>query len=398
MRIWKNTSTLNGFDDGLTFTESKSKADIILLGSKPIEINQFPNLKGIFRAGVGRDNVPEKEAEKKDIIVKYPSDKTIKIIFNETASFTCSLIFRMLYKNLGTLDPWIKEPRRQLSKKILLVIGVGKIGSQVAQLMKQFLNVKTFDILHNEQSELKPLMQQADCVSIHIPNINDICEKKIIFIVGMPRCGSTLLSKIINYNNKFKDISENFNINNIIGTVKENMLDYKDKVKTFVDKTYDDNIIDKTLTNFEFIGVIRQVFPNAKIIHLKRNKMHHLWSNFTHIYSNGLKYTYDWEMMNDYHNYYIKYMEHWNKKYDDILNIQFEDILSDSDTVLKEIFEYIEEDFNEDCYDFYKKTDENNTVSNFQVKEPLQTNKVDKFEHYKELFEADDEIRKIFFK
>tara|TARA_Y100001935_G_scaffold255654_1_gene270555 strand:- start:14749 stop:15567 length:819 start_codon:yes stop_codon:yes gene_type:complete len=173
MRIWKNTSTLNGFDDGLTFTESKSKADIILLGSKPIEINQFPNLKGIFRAGVGRDNVPEKEAEKKDIIVKYPSDKTIKIIFNETASFTCSLIFRMLYKNLGTLDPWIKEPRRQLSKKILLVIGVGKIGSQVAQLMKQFLNVKTFDILHNEQSELKPLMQQADCVSIHIPNIND---------------------------------------------------------------------------------------------------------------------------------------------------------------------------------------------------------------------------------
>ena len=233
---------------------------------------------------------------------------------------------------------------------------------------------------------------------MNIPNIDDICDKKIIFIVGMPRCGSTLLSKIINYNNKFKDISENFNINVIIGTVKNNLLDYKDKVKSFVDKTYDDNIIDKTLTNFEFIGVIRQVFPNAKIIHLKRNKMHHLWSNFTHIYSNGLKYTYDWEMMNNYHNYYIKYMDHWNNKYDDILNVQFEDILSDSDTVLKEIFEYIEEDFDERCYDFYKKTDQNNTVSNFQVKEPLQKNKVDKFEEYRELFESDDVIREIFFK
>ena len=233
---------------------------------------------------------------------------------------------------------------------------------------------------------------------MNIPNIDDICDKKIIFIVGMPRCGSTLLSKIINYNNKFKDISENFNINDIIGTVKNNLLDYKDKVKSFVDKTYDDNIIDKTLTNFEFIGVIRQVFPNAKIIHLKRNKMHHLWSNFTHIYSNGLKYTYDWEMMNNYHNYYIKYMDHWNNKYDDILNVQFEDILSDSDTVLKEIFEYIEEDFDERCYDFYKKTDQNNTVSNFQVKEPLQKNKVDKFEEYRELFESDDVIREIFFK
>ena len=258
--------------------------------------------------------------------------------------------------------------------------------------LAKFEMVKNTYFMKDEYSKFEILKD------MNIPNINDICEKKIIFIVGMPRCGSTLLSKIINYNNKFKDISENFNINNIIGIVKENMLDYKDKVKTFVDKTYDDNIIDKTLTNFEFIGVIKQVFPNAKIIHLKRNKMHHLWSNFTHIYSNGLKYTYDWVMMNDYHNYYIKYMEHWNKKYDDILNIQFEDILSDSDTILKEIFEYIEEDFNEDCYDFYKKTDQNNTVSNFQVKEPLQTNKVDKFEHYKELFEADDEIRKIFFK
>ena len=79
----------------------------------------------------------------------------------------------MLYKNIGTINPWIKEPRRQLSQKTLLVIGVGKIGSQVAQLMKQFLNVNSFDILHNEESELKPLMQQADCISIHIPNIND---------------------------------------------------------------------------------------------------------------------------------------------------------------------------------------------------------------------------------
>ena len=173
MKIWKNTSTLNGFDDGLTFTKSKSKADIVLMGSKPIEIKVFPNLKGIFRAGIGRDNVPEKEAQEKGVVVRFPSTRTTNIIYDETASFTCGLIFRMLYSNVGTIDPWLKEPRRQLSQQNLLVIGVGKIGSQVAQLMKQFLNVKTFDILHNEESELKPLMQQADCLSIHIPNIND---------------------------------------------------------------------------------------------------------------------------------------------------------------------------------------------------------------------------------
>ena len=100
MKIWKNTSTLDGFDDGIIFTESNSKADIALIGSKPIEINDFPNIKGIFRAGIGRDNVPEKEAKEKNIVVRYPSKETIDIIFEETACFTCGLIYRMLYSNV----------------------------------------------------------------------------------------------------------------------------------------------------------------------------------------------------------------------------------------------------------------------------------------------------------
>ena len=151
MEIWKNTSTLDGFDDGLIYTESKSKADIALMGGKPMNINEFPNLKGIFRAGIGRDNVPEKEAEKKGIIVRYPSKDTIDIIFEETASFTSGLIFRMLFDNVGSLVPWVKKSRRQLSQQNLLVIGTGRIGSRVAQFMKPFMKVSTFDILHNKE-------------------------------------------------------------------------------------------------------------------------------------------------------------------------------------------------------------------------------------------------------
>jgi len=183
MKIWKNTSTLDDFDDGLEFTQSKREADIALLGSKPIEINNFSNLKGIFRVGIGRDNVPEKEAKEKGIIVRYPSQETIGIIFEETASFTCSLIFRMLFSNIGTIDPWQKEPRMQLLKKKLLVIGTGNIGNRISDLMKYFMHVTTFDVLHNELSELKPMIQQADCITLHIPksdeNISFIDAEKL---------------------------------------------------------------------------------------------------------------------------------------------------------------------------------------------------------------------------
>jgi hypothetical protein len=59
MKIWKNTSTLDGFDDGLTFTDIKNEAEVALMGSKTIDLDKMPCLKGIFRAGIGRDNVPE---------------------------------------------------------------------------------------------------------------------------------------------------------------------------------------------------------------------------------------------------------------------------------------------------------------------------------------------------
>jgi len=173
MLIWKNTATLDEYDDGLDFTKSKKDADLILLGSKPIKLDEFPNIKGIFRAGIGRDNVPEKEAEEKNIIVRFPSTETIDIIFKETACFTCSLIFRMLYANVGSVNQWGKKCRLQLAEKILLVIGTGNIGGRVAELMENFINVITFDVQENQFSELKPLMQQADCISIHIPKSNE---------------------------------------------------------------------------------------------------------------------------------------------------------------------------------------------------------------------------------
>jgi len=173
MKIWKNTSTLEGYDNGLIFTEDKDQADIALLGSKPIILDEFQNLKGIFRAGIGRDNVPEEMATKMGILVKFPSRETINIIFNETAAFTCSLIFRMHYSNLGTIEPWLKNDRIQLNDKSLLVIGTGNIGRRVVDYMRPFMHVITFDILENDISDLPTLISIADCITLHIPKTDE---------------------------------------------------------------------------------------------------------------------------------------------------------------------------------------------------------------------------------
>ena len=210
MKIWKNTSTLDGFDDELTFTQSILDADIALIGSKSIEINNFPNLKGIFRAGIGRDNVPEKEAKKNGIIVRYPSDKTINILFDETAKFTCGLIFKMLYGNVGTIDPWVKFPRDNLSKQTLLVIGTGRIGGLVVKLMRPFLNVSTFDLLNNKTSDLKKLMEKADCISLHIPkndeNISFINNEKLSWMKNNAILINTARGAIVDEKALYKEL------------------------------------------------------------------------------------------------------------------------------------------------------------------------------------------------
>jgi phosphoglycerate dehydrogenase-like enzyme len=173
MLIWKNTATLDGYDNGLDFTCLKREADIALLGSKLISLDEFPNLKGIFRAGIGKDNVPIEDAESRGITVRFPSQETIDIIYEETANFTCGLIFSMLYGECGTCNPWVKHDRVQLADRVLLVIGTGNIGGQVAEKMRGFLKVETYDALQNSKSELKGLIASADCITLHIPKSED---------------------------------------------------------------------------------------------------------------------------------------------------------------------------------------------------------------------------------
>ncbi len=173
MKIWKNTATLEGYDEGLIFTDNKSEADIVLIGSKTISLEEFSNLKGIFRAGIGKDNIPLERAQAMGLVVHFPSKETIDIIYEETANFTCGLIFRMLYSEVGTIEPWLKRDRMQLAEKVLVVIGKGNIGSKVAEKMSNFMLVKTYDVLHNSEIELKYMLSIADCITLHIPKSKD---------------------------------------------------------------------------------------------------------------------------------------------------------------------------------------------------------------------------------
>jgi phosphoglycerate dehydrogenase-like enzyme len=173
MLLWKNTKTLDGLIGDIPQTDKKEKAEIALIGSKPIQLSEFRNLKGIFRVGVSATNVPIEEAKQRNIAVCFPSEKTKNYIYEETANFTCGLIFKVHYSNLGTLVPWVKHNRTAFSEKTLLIIGEGRIGSMVKNKMSSFMNILTYDFFKYPDIKLAQLLPEADFVSIHIADTEE---------------------------------------------------------------------------------------------------------------------------------------------------------------------------------------------------------------------------------
>jgi phosphoglycerate dehydrogenase-like enzyme len=169
MTYWKNTATIDALVPDLLNTVDAAEAEIAVIGSKPIDLSAMPNLKGIFKCGVGTDNVPFDEAKERGIEICMPSEQTKRYIFEETANFAVYLVFRMLFNEIGEVDGWVKQSRGFLGNKKVLVMGQGNIGAHVTRKLASSVDVLTFDVLQNSMDELQGLIAQADVISLHVP-------------------------------------------------------------------------------------------------------------------------------------------------------------------------------------------------------------------------------------
>ena len=90
-------------------------------------------------------------------------------------------------------------------------------------------------------------------------------------------------------------------------------------------------------------------------------------------------------------------MEHWNNKYGshEILNISYEDLINKKEATLKNVFNFIEVPFSESCYDFYKK-DTSSITNSFAIRTPINTDRLDRFKHYRDFFKDDNDTDNTF--
>ena len=229
-------------------------------------------------------------------------------------------------------------------------------------------------------------------------------SKVPIFIVGMPRSGSTLTEQIISAHPKIFGAGEIKNLSYSIAalrlkfpslpkfpqlaevmkpshltTVAKNYLAAVNKISNNAER-----VTDKLLTNFFFAGLIHMMLPNAKIVHTKRNPVDSCLSTWTKLFKDDMPHSYDLGELGRYHRRYQDLMEHWREVLpaSAFLEVQYEDVVADPETNARRVIDFLDLEWDPRCLKFHESDRPVKTASVSQVRKPIYKTSVERGRRY----------------
>lgn len=228
-----------------------------------------------------------------------------------------------------------------------------------------------------------------------------------IFIVGLPRSGSTLLEQILASHSLVEGTSELPDIAAISRQLdlmgkKSGYSGYPSVLKDIprekmqeIGNNYLDStriqrkntpfFIDKMPNNFEHIGLIHTILPNAKIIDARRNPMSCCFSGYKQYFAKGQAHTYQLEDAGQHYRHYIQLMKHWDELLPGrVLRVQYEDMVADYEGQIRKVLDYCGLPFEEQCLRFYETDRAIRTPSSEQVRQPIYKTSLEQWRNYEE--------------
>ena len=233
---------------------------------------------------------------------------------------------------------------------------------------KNFLKIKNFNYLNNQKTKLNE-------------------KRKIIFIVGMPRSGTSLVEQILSshkdvygggeltflkdiIDNKFLDETKNDYLKNSDIIFQEAHNSYIDKI-SLINKSKK-VFTDKTPLNFKYIGFIKKVFPSSKIIICKRNKFDICWSNYKNYFAENLPFNNNLDDLGNYYKLYDDLIKFWEDAYqDDLYSMNYSQLINSPKVEIKRLLEYCKLEWDPNCMQHEKNTKTIKTASVTQARKPI---------------------------
>ena len=215
-----------------------------------------------------------------------------------------------------------------------------------------------------------------------------------IFIVGLPRSGSTLIEQILASHSQVEGTQELADIQRIVLEMQGRQSDLDDPrypgvlaelapedFRRLGERYMTDTrayrkrkpfFIDKMPNNFRHIGLIHLMMPNARIIDVRREPMACCFSNLKQLFASGQEFTYSIEDIARYYRTYLELMQHWDAVLPGrVLRVWYEDVVEDLEGNVRRILEFCGLEFEPACVEFYKTERSVRTASSEQVRQPI---------------------------
>jgi len=218
-----------------------------------------------------------------------------------------------------------------------------------------------------------------------------------IFIIGMPRSGTTLTEQILSSHSAVQGMGELKYVAQALGGRPYEPAHYgKLADEEFAEKSdwYLEQVqekgwsgqgrfTDKMPSNFLYVSGIRAMFPNAKIVHVQRAPMSTCFSNFEQLFAEGQHWCYDQKTLGQYYGLYsqlMKYFESYENL--DMFTLSYEGLVNDTENTVKALLEYCELPWEDTVLDFHQQTRDVQTASATQVRQPMYKGSLESWKAY----------------
>ena len=307
-------------------------------------------------------------------------------------------------KKFSDNDPHIEQIKSQLKNPMLsdiarvqLLFSLGWAYDQLGDYDVSFRHLDEGNKLrkkilnYNIRTDQSLFTLTKDTFSNEVPTLEEGIDfpknmgKIPIFIVGMPRSGTTLVEQLLASHSGIHGAGELTYIHKGLKEIGWNTTRIdKDQLKTlrsyYLDQLSEKSelklVVDKMPLNFRWIGFIISAIPEAKIIHIKRDSVATCWSNFKYFFSaSGLGYAHDLDDLSEFYKLYVDLMDFWAEKYpDNLYQLDYEYLTENQESETRRLAEYLEIEWEDSLLDFHNNTRHVLTASSNQIRQEMYTN------------------------
>jgi len=350
----------------------------------------------------------KEQNDRKKAIELY--QKAIKIDPNYTEAYFSLATIRKYKKDGNT---YIKEMlsvldnSKTLSDKKYINFALAKVYDDIEDINRSYSYLKEANIFqlqenkYNIEDQKRVISNIKSLFSNDIDTLKTSEDREPIFIVGMPRSGTTLVEQIISSHSSVYGAGELEFITQIVGNIlnslssKENinidkdiLSDIRNRYMERVDRlNFTEKIFtDKMPHNFIYIGFILSAFPNAKIVHLERDPMAVCWSMYKlNFPAQDLGYSNDFDTLAEFYYMHEDMMKFWREIYPNkIYDISYEKLTTNQEDESRNLLEYCGLKWEDRCLEFHKNSRVVKTASSLQIRESMYQGSSQAWEKYKE--------------